>query len=646
MNGTRMRTGVRALGFLITLAGPVAPRVATGEERGGVSGNRNEAASCDATMSDYDWWREARFGVFIHWGPGAVIYKHGLHRASPPPGHPPYRERSYNARHLPVPEEILDGSYLKYRKPGRAPVAVYDNLYRVFNPTEFDADAWASLFKESGAGYVIFTSKHIDGFCMFDSAHTDYDIMKTPFKRDICRELAEACRRQGLRVLWYYIVSDMYDERYDVTNPKPYEDYLCNHMTELLTNYGPIAGIWWDGGKIPLDTKRICKLIRRLQPGCIYNGRCWGGRHGVAFASPEQRLGAFDMKRPWETCAVIHDSAWFWNGGKNVKSLAMCLRMLIDCAGGDGNLALDFGPCPDGSIHPPIQERYRGMGRWLGRYGESIRGTRGGPYKPGQWGVSTRRDRTVYLHVTQRWPGGVLRLPALSATVISCRALTGGTPRCTQTDEALEIRLDAREHAYPDTIIALTLDSDAMEVEPIETLKGHTLTTDARVTASSSIRPGFFRGAPETVVNYSFETGKLSKHFGEESSDDAVEIRRRAKATHTLDVERIKKAIGNNHRGHFWRFWMPKAGDPQPWIEVDIGAPQTFQRISISELYGQIRGWELQHHDGDGWKTLHAGDAVDNLSVLLTEPVTAQRVRLLITKTNGELPTIAAFDLF
>lgn len=599
-----------------------------------------------ATEEDYQWWREARFGVFIHWGPGSVIYKHGLQRASPPPGHPPYSEKSYNARNLPVPDEIGNGEYVKYRSVGRAPVAVYDNLYRVFNPTKFDAGAWAKVFKEAGAGYVIFTSKHIDGFCLFDSQYTDYDVMGTPFKRDICKELAEACRKQGLRVLWYYIVSDMYDDRYDLKNPKPYEEYLCNQITELMTRYGPIAGIWWDGGKIKLDTRRICSLIRRLQPGCIYNGRCWGGRHGVAFASPEQRLGAFEMKRPWETCAVIHDSSWFWNGGKNVKSLNTCLRMLIDCAGGDGNLALDFGPCPDGSIFPPIKQRYLGMGQWLKKYGESIYKTRGGPYKPGHWGVSTRRDKTVYLHVTQKWPGGVLALPALPAKVTACKALTGGTPAFKQTDEALEIRIDPKEHASPDTIIALTLGRNAMAIEPIDTLQGHTLTTDARVTASSSVNPKMFRGAPETVVYYSFESGKPAKHFGEESDDDAVEIRKRKTPPHLIDVERVKKLIGNNHRGHFWRFWMPKADDPEPWIEVDIGEPQTFQQVGITELYGQIRAYKLQHHEGAGWRTFDAGDTVDNLHVHLAEPIKARRVRLLITATNGEAPTVAAFDLF
>lgn len=608
-----------------------------------------QPASVGATESDYRWWREVRFGVFIHWGPGALVHRNGLSWERLPKERLPYSELGYMAdaqKTDEVPPEISNAEYRQYTKGGGMPPRIYNNLYRIFNPVAFDADEWARTFKDAGAGYVVLTTKHVDGFCLWDSRYTDYDIMSTPFKRDICKELAEACQKRGLRVLWYYSVADMYDARYDIKNPKPYEDYLCNQITELMSNYGPIAGIWWDGGKINLDTLRICSLMRRLQPGCIYNGRCWGGRHGIAFGSPEQRLGTFQMDRPWETCAVIHDSSWIWNGGKNVKSLNTCLRLLIDCAGGDGNLLLNFGPTPDGTIHPPIKENYLGMGRWLQRYGESIYKTRGGPYKPGYWGVSTRRDKTVYLHVTQKWPGGVLVLPALPATVTACKALTGGTPVFKQTDKTLEIRLDAKEHVYPDTIIALTLDRDAMTIEPIETLQGQTLTTDARVTASSSVNPMSARGAPEVVVNYSFESGKVTKEFGEESKDDAVEIHRRTTPAPSIDVERVKKMIGTNHRGHFWRFWMPKAGDPQPWIEVDIGTPQAFQRVAITELYGQIRAYELQRHDGTGWKTFYAGDTVDTLSVHLTDPVTAQRVRLLITKTNGEPPTIVAIDLF
>jgi len=187
-----------------------------------------------------------------------------------------------------------------------------------------------------------------------------------------------------------------------------------------------------------------------------------------------------------------------------------------------------------------------------------------------------------------------------------------------------------------------------MKIEPIETMRASTLTTDAKVTASSSVNPRSKRGAPETVVYYSFETGKLTKHFGEESDDDAVRIEKSKKRRYSqAELEQLRKLIGTNHRGHFWRFWMPKEGDERPWIEVDLGNPETFSEVGITELFGKVRAYELQYRDGSGWRTFYRdAGTIDNLVVHLAKPVTAQRVRLLITETSGQLPTIVAFDLF
>ena len=611
-----------------------------------------EPAPVGATEKDYQWWRDAKFGVFICWGPGSVIYRHGWGRDIPK-DHPSMKEKSYNARNQPVPPEIYNGEYIKYaEKPGRVPPALYDNMYRDFNPTKFDADEWVRTIKEAGAGYMIFTTKHLDGFCMFDNPYTDYDVMNTPFKRDICKELADACHKHGIRIVWYYLSGDEYDDRFDATNPKPYEDYLYNSIETLLSNYGKVYGIWWDGGasKMNLDVPRIYNMMGRLQPGIISNGRIAGGKTpGIYFASPEQRLGSFQMDRPWETCAVIHDSAWYWNGGKNIKSLNTCFHMLIACSGGDGNLALNFGACSDGTIYPLIKQRYLNMGKWLKKYGESIYKTRGGPYKPGLWGVSTRRDKTVYLHVTQRWPIGTLALSALPAKVVSCKALTGGNPTFKQTSDKLEIHLDPKNHASPDTIIALTLDRDVMDIQPIDMPDQISLTIDAKVTASSSVTTRYWRGAPEVVVNYSFENGKIAKHFGEDSEEDKIEIHGKKKsgiAFSQQEKERIKKVVGRTQRGHFWRYWMPKPDDLQPWIEVGLGGPQTFQRVKLTEQYSKTRGYKLQYHDGQDWQTFHTGDTVDDFSLHLARPITAQRVRLLITKTNGESPQLKEFDLF
>jgi hypothetical protein len=149
-------------------------------------------------------------------------------------------------------------------------------------------------------------------------------------------------------------------------------------------------------------------------------------------------------------------------------------------------------------------------------------------------------------------------------------------------------------------------------------------------------------------VYYSFETGELAKQFGEEGDNEKIDIRGlRGRAYTPEEVERLRKLIGTNHRGHFWRYWMPKEGDKQPWIEVDLERRETFRRVGITELFGKVRGYELQYLDGEDWTPLYRGHGtIDNLVVHLNRPVTARRVRLVITKSNGQLPTIAAFDLF
>jgi alpha-L-fucosidase len=282
-----------------------------------------------------------------------------------------------------VPEEIKSGDYLKYKGQGTAPQIVYDNLHHVFNPKGFDAKEWARLFKAAGAGYIVFTTKHHDGFCNFDTQTQDYDIMNTPFKRDICKELAIACRAEAVRVFWYYSPVDWWHPDWRANADTAYEEKaFLPQMEELLTNYGPIDGIWWDGGQITEKyAKKVHELIQKHQPWALTNGRLGGG-FGGDFETPEQKLGEFNIDSRWESCITMTGASWFWNGGKEYKSSNTCLKTLIACAVGDGNLLLDVGPRGDGRIDERAAEIYRSMGAWLKQYGPSIRGTRGGPYKP------------------------------------------------------------------------------------------------------------------------------------------------------------------------------------------------------------------------------------------------------------------------
>ncbi len=614
----------------------------------GASGQ--DAMPLGATDEDYQWWREARFGVFVHWGPGALVYRNALSWKQVP-GRARFNALGYMAdvKDIDViPPEIYSGAYTNYVKSngGSIPPRIYNNLYRIFDPVEFDAEEVAQMALDAGAGYVVFTTKHHDGFCMWDSAYTKYDMMSTPSQRDICKELSEACHKRGLRLLWYYSKVDHYDARHDVANPQAYDDYFYNQIEELMTKYGPVEGIWWDGGKIKTDNKRLFDMMNKHHQGVLSNGRVGKIPYGISFGSPEQKLGSFNMDRPWETCAVTHSSSWIWNGGQDIKSPETCLQILIGCAIGDGNLLLNYAPSETGAIDPDIKKIYLAIGEYQKKYGESIKKTRGGPYKPGRWGGSTRRGNTVYLHVTQQWPAGILELPALPAKVLSCSALTGGNPAFEQTDAGLTIKLDSKDHDELDTILVLTLEQDAMGIDPIETIRGHSLTTDARVTASSSINPKSARGGPDVVVHHSFESGKLTKQFGEESDDKMVAINRSTEQKFTEEeMIRIKKMVGN-HRGHFWRFWKAKTNDMQPWIEVDLREPKMFRRVGIRELYGDVRGFELQYHDGQDWQTFYTGNVMNTFSLHLANPITAQRIRLQITQNDGDVPQLVEFDLF
>ncbi len=589
------------------------------------------AAPIGAVEADYDWWRRARFGIFIHWGTSSLLelgggswYRGGSDRSK--------------GRNLTAPESpaaITDGSYQQYRGQKPVPMEIYDNLHHLFCPEGFDADEWAETFKSAGAGYVVLTTKHHDGFCLFETEHTDYSVMHTPFARDICAELAEACHKRGIEVLWYYSKADWYDPRHDLGNPCPYQDYLNAQVRELCSNYGRIRGMWWDGGAIEIDTAPLFEMIHELQPGCITNGRI-GNPPGVKFSTPEQRLGSFNLGHPWESCVTMQGEGWFWNGGQHIRTLNSCLRLLISCAVGDGNLLLDFGPRADGCIHEPIRQNYLGMGLWLDAFGDSIYGTRGGPYMPGNWGGSTRENSTVYLHVTHRWPGGVLHLPTLPKRVRAAQTLGGVAVAWEQTSAGLRLELAEEHHDAVDTVIVLTLDGTAMDIEPIPAAPGPSLTVDAAMTASSVDEP---RHHPSAVVEHSREAGGLAAQFGE----DAPDIARPKRSPDGKPVG----PWGKTHRGHIWRYWRAAEDDPQPWLEADLGQPRRIHHVYLREKFNRVAAFELQYHTGSAWQTCHRGTEIDTFQLQLPAPITARRVRLVVTgRTADGPPGIHEFDLY
>jgi alpha-L-fucosidase len=392
-------------------------------------------------------WRDAKFGLFIHWGPVS-----------------------------------LKGTEIGWSRGDQVPSDEYDQLYRQFNPTNFDADAWAGIAKEAGMRYVVLTSKHHDGFCLWATRLTNYNIMKTPFGRDVVKELATACRQRDLVFGTYHSICDWRHPDYPLGSPggttkKPnanmdrYQEYLESQVAELIRSYGPLGVMWFDGEwEAPWTSERgmdLYRLCRSLQPSILVNNRVGKGRAGMegttatgAFAgdfdTPEQRIGNYQTNRAWESCMTICEQ-WSWKPNDRLKSFNDCLHALVRTVGGDGNLLLNVGPMPDGRIEPRQVERLKEIGRWLKKNGKSIYGTRGGPFTPGPWGASTRRGNTVYVHVLD-WGGREdLALPAVDRRIRSAALLGGGKVPVERTPDGIRLRVPPEKRDAVDTIVVLKL---------------------------------------------------------------------------------------------------------------------------------------------------------------------------------------------
>ena len=364
------------------------------------------------------WWREARFGLFIHFGLFSL------------PTTEPKRMDKYFT--------MTDDEF----------VAMKDR----FNPVGFDANEWVRLAKTAGMKYIVLVTKSHDGWCLFDSKHTEFDVTCTPYRRDLLKPLAEACRREGIKICWYYSIMDWHHPDYlprRAVDKRPaagasldrYVAYMKNQLCELLTNYGPIGVLWFDGEWDPSWTAQrgedLYRYVRTLQPDIIVNNRVGKSRQGMAgldapgtragdFGTPEQTIpGTGPIGVDWESCMTMNNHWQFIDYDRNWKSPAVLIRMLVDCASKGGNFLLDVGPTPEGPFPKPAAERLEAIGCWMRGNGESIYGTKAGPYeKPLSWGRCTAKnlpgDKTrLYLHVFE-WPrDGSLVVPALKNRVVA-----------------------------------------------------------------------------------------------------------------------------------------------------------------------------------------------------------------------------------
>ncbi|MEE4213462.1 MAG: alpha-L-fucosidase [Bacteroidales bacterium] len=356
-----------------------------------------------------DWWRDARFGMFIHWGLYAV----------------PAGEWEGTTNHA---EWI--------RTTAQIPLETYDGFVEQFNPVDFDADEWVQIAKDAGMKYIVITSKHHDGFCLFDSEYTDFDIMSTPFKRDILGELADACAREDIVICWYHSIMDWHHPDYlprrnwETDRPTEgadfdsyVEDYLKKQLAELTGNYGRIGVLWFDGEWEDTWTHErgvdLYNYVRGLQEDIIINNRVDKGRQGMAgmtagdefkgdFGTPEQEIPATGLPGvDWETCMTMNDHWGYNKYDDNWKSSEELIRKLVDIASKGGNFLLNVGPKADGTFPAESIERLKAIGDWMEKYSESIYGTGASPFSNLDWGRCTikqvGKNTRLYLHVFD-WP--------------------------------------------------------------------------------------------------------------------------------------------------------------------------------------------------------------------------------------------------
>ncbi|MFH0990449.1 MAG: alpha-L-fucosidase [bacterium] len=371
----------------------------------------------DARMK---WWREARFGLFIHWG----LY-------------------SIPAGEWKGDKSTNHGEWI--RTTAQIPLQEYDKLVPQFNPVKFNAEEWVKVAKDAGMKYIVITSKHHDGFCLFDSKYTDFDVMSTPFQRDILKELAEACRKYGLKMCWYHSIMDWHHpdylprrewEKNRTTNGATFDRYvqhMKNQLKELITNYGDIGVLWFDGewestwnSKYGQD---LYQYVRSLQPSILVNNRVGAGRSGMEgltkegefggdFGTPEQQIPSTGLPGvDWETCMTLNDHWGYNKYDQKWKSKKELLQMIADIASKGGNYLLNVGPTSEGLFPQASIERLREIGSWMKINGESIYGTKASPFKNLEWGRCTQKDipegTRLFLHVFD-WPqGGKLIVPGI-----------------------------------------------------------------------------------------------------------------------------------------------------------------------------------------------------------------------------------------
>ncbi len=407
-------------------------------------------------------FQDNKYGLFIHWG---------------------------------ISSMLGDGEWVMNNRNIR--VEDYKRLQNGFYPSDFNAEDWVKTAKNAGMKYVVFISRHHDGFSNWDTKYSDWKITNTPFKRDVLKELAEACKKHGIKLGLYYSTLDWSREDYPHQtgrtgqgtgrtgkgNYASYLQFMKNQLTELLTNYGEIMSIWFDGhwdqtnpegshdrtSRIDWKYDEIYGLIHSIQPQCmIGNNHHLSPIPGEDFQMFERDLPGENKSGlsfqeasqdvPLETCETIN-GAWGYNiTDRNYKTVKEVIHLLAGAAGRNANLLLNVGPMPNGKIQPEFTDTLAAAGKWLEQYGETIYGTRGGPVAPQPWGVSTQKGKKIYLHIFKQPYGNIILIPGLTEKVKQVQGFINRQPvRFKQQQEGVLIQTDGLRFEEADQVIEIEL---------------------------------------------------------------------------------------------------------------------------------------------------------------------------------------------
>jgi alpha-L-fucosidase len=554
-NSKNMKTKI-----MLVLSALLAPGAAQAADLSKVPQMNETKEQRDERMQ---WFRDAKFGMFIHWGPCSIgKVEIGWGRKA---------NRPWDINGIQTP---------------RTDDPVYDNYYQQFNPTKYNAEEWVRFAKEAGMKYMVLVAKHHDGFAEFATKVSDYNIMNSPYAKDIVKAYADACHKQGMKLGLYYSTRDWYHPDYLVGDNAKYDTFYRAQVKELLANYGAVDVMWFDHvggrdwGKWKFD--ELFSMMYQLQPKLIVNNRAAAfcgpdtpqDRKAATpelakmvrgdYDTPEGHIGAMNIASDWESCIHV-GRQWAYGGEDGFKGPDDCIKMLVSCTTGGGNLLLNFGPRPDGAFAEGEAKVARAMGEWLKKYGGAIYGTRGGPYRNGTWGGTCHKGNKLYMLVYE-WPAEGLGFDPLPNKVLAAKTLAGAPVALKQSADEFTVEVAPKDRDHPVTVIELTLDKPVAD--------------------------GLLIGAARAPKSY------VSEHGVVLSGSATLEISSRSGYDDEKNHPRLFAGDKVDYAFHTDK-------EKNPWAKVDLGRVRTVNAVTIENRANERRAEGLivsVSEDGKQWR--------------------------------------------